>query len=850
MIAATPHVFSPVSEGCVGLNRLAHCCPLEVLDDGSRGISVSHLARIVVRCAQQFPREGVWFSDSFRRDEVATAISDDFQSIHTSEASRVSEGVSKSTDEWVPPSSRSVVGWDWEQGRSIPFSPRQLFACLRSLGPGTAHALFKFLASAFLDSPKYEPRLGTAPGEDRLDASSIPGCTLVEEIDDPAEDDETDSLERIIAAHGFSVDQPEAIVSQLSRLATDDNRAEFVDAALVCLHSVRHFLEQSAATSSGDSAKHLMRAISMIAGVLDKHASAKQVPWSVLTRTLDVIHGFLGFEAASDDSQQLSHPLTLPCTPPSLAWVGFTLLRDGACHALESKYPGARGFCSVPLIAGETLHSFSKRALQRAGLGFLSHTAGAFSIHALPSECEDLIDMDAPGETLTDVVPPLSSHPQVTSLGKVVSAKAGTKIALHWILAVRDGEPTSTPQQRPTVTTTHQPLSSLDFSWDELRQPATTDCMIVSEGHSRRRTRTQSADTPEQLVSQSVPITPKARAAHAEETVDVTDPDRPGCLQGQRFTPPPGEAAVLGAPCVPPSVLRHWAGSPVADEAQPESALVAPAVPSTTDEWKSLSNVVLADQIEQLCSAERATDLSLSVLRTGLRELQDRTHTRTASVLAELHTLGYPTVAHFALRAALAWDPLCITYSLQTVTNLGMNAEMREELWSCIELSITALTSSCGKNQRVAKDAIVTLRHLSYENDNNKSRIIAAGGLPAILDAMQSFPQSAQVQRQACMALRILSVHTTQGAHIKKTVLSIGGLPVLFEALSRHLRDPSVSLAVLQVMSCLLHVPDARHQPVHWGGKELLEEVARYHLRAGKADVSDLARHVIGRLHG
>ena len=59
----------------------------------------------------------------------------------------------------------------------------------------------------------------------------------------------------------------------------------------------------------------------------------------------------------------------------------------------------------------------------------------------------------------------------------------------------------------------------------------------------------------------------------------------------------------------------------------------------------------------------------------------------------------------------------------------------------------------------VQQEGCRALRNSSFNHAENKARIADAGGIEAVVAAMQTHMQSAEVQRKGCRALRNLSNH-------------------------------------------------------------------------------------------
>ncbi|KAA0166793.1 hypothetical protein FNF31_01168 [Cafeteria roenbergensis] len=263
----------------------------------------------------------------------------------------------------------------------------------------------------------------------------------------------------------------------------------------------------------------------------------------------------------------------------------------------------------------------------------------------------------------------------------------------------------------------------------------------------------------------------------------------------------------------------------------------------TRAECKRLDTRALAAHVHFVCTQPPGM-LDVAAMRDALRELQDRTHTRLADVLRTMKDVGYPEVAALALGAALAQDPLSLTYALQTVTNLGMQEGMRSRLGACgcIEAAARCLAPESKQQLRAVKDAIVALRHLAYENDDNKIRIIESGAMALTVDSMARFRESPQVQKQACKALKIFAVHTRRGDDVKHAVLAAGGVSALLHCLYSYHSDTQVATAALEAIATLCHLREARQVAARLHAARLLQDVSAFAYQTGDRHVQEACR--------
>lgn len=269
----------------------------------------------------------------------------------------------------------------------------------------------------------------------------------------------------------------------------------------------------------------------------------------------------------------------------------------------------------------------------------------------------------------------------------------------------------------------------------------------------------------------------------------------------------------------------------------------------TRSECQRLDVRQLAGHVMSICGHIPGA-VDTSALRDALRELQDRTHTRVSDELAKFRDHSYAEVATAALRASVGADPLALTYALQTVTNLGMQEAMRAQLGAlgCIELAAACMRPEAAQQQRAIKDAIVALRHLAYENDDNKIRIIESGAMSMVVVAMAAHRDSTQVQKQACNALKIFSVHTRRGDDVKRAVLAAGGVEALLETLFTCRGDPFVAIAAVNAIATVCHLREARARATEMHAAALVQDILVMAHHGGERKLYDACRQCLVRL--
>jgi hypothetical protein len=245
--------------------------------------------------------------------------------------------------------------------------------------------------------------------------------------------------------------------------------------------------------------------------------------------------------------------------------------------------------------------------------------------------------------------------------------------------------------------------------------------------------------------------------------------------------------------------------------------------------------------------AAAKTPAKLNDLRDKLRVLQDKTHQREEVMLRQLCALGYPELVTAAVQASSTGckDVIVASYALQSVGNLAMEDGNRQRLadLGCVELVVeamrahiglggggggaSAMPASASQGGRVLKDAIVALRHLAYENDASKKRVMDAGGVEAVVAAMNVFADNSHVQRQACSAVVVFAVHSSLGDAARARVLACGGLTAIIAALKRFGDDTQLLPQGIKALVSLVSYGDARAAARDAGLADLVEAIAK-----------------------
>ena len=121
------------------------------------------------------------------------------------------------------------------------------------------------------------------------------------------------------------------------------------------------------------------------------------------------------------------------------------------------------------------------------------------------------------------------------------------------------------------------------------------------------------------------------------------------------------------------------------------------------------------------------------------------------------------------------------------------------------------------------KDAIVALRHLAYENDASKKRVLDAGGVEAVITAMTVFKDNEAVQRQAASFVSLLAVHSVLlGDLARVRITEKGGVAAIVAALKKWKGDAQMEAAGIKALTSLSTLAEARAALVTAGVPDVL----------------------------
>ena len=382
----------------------------------------------------------------------------------------------------------------------------------------------------------------------------------------------------------------------------------------------------------------------------------------------------------------------------------------------------------------------------------------------------------------------------------------------------------------------------------------------------------------------------------------VLRPPPPAATANTSSVPPKAPASLLTAfPRVPPAAVTANVAAGAAQLAGTGVAVVRPGAggPALTAEMEKSLTAFAADVAARLRpfgvalalppaapkpffdyrkglpassipAAARSAN-KVNELRDWLRELQDRTHLRQEAQLRALGALGYPELVAAAVQAGAVGckDSIVASYALQSVGNLAMETSLRAHFadLGAIELVIDtmrahgssaapagAALAGGGGGGRVQKDAIVALRHLAYENDASKKRVLDAGGVEAVVSAMTAFGDNPHVQRQAAGAIALLAVHSALGDAARARVLGCGGLTAVVAAIRRWPEEKDLVSAGIKALSALVALTEARTAARAAGVLELIDAVAKKEKisiasgGAGGGELGELMRAMVRRL--
>jgi hypothetical protein len=244
------------------------------------------------------------------------------------------------------------------------------------------------------------------------------------------------------------------------------------------------------------------------------------------------------------------------------------------------------------------------------------------------------------------------------------------------------------------------------------------------------------------------------------------------------------------------------------------------------------------------------------LLRDVMREMQDKSHTRDERRLESLGGMGYLEIAVLALLVStyINRDELTASFACQTIGNLAMITLNRSRLaeLGAIEAVVHAMNST-REALRVQKDAVVALRHLAYENDGNKMRIIHTGGIRAVISIMNECsegPLALQVHRQCCGALSIFAVHSTLGDIAKREIVESGAVYAVIRTMRIHSTDLQLVVAAAKALGTLASRPEARSMAREAGCFDLFDYLAAQDSFAYSREFNEAARHALRRLRG
>jgi len=154
---------------------------------------------------------------------------------------------------------------------------------------------------------------------------------------------------------------------------------------------------------------------------------------------------------------------------------------------------------------------------------------------------------------------------------------------------------------------------------------------------------------------------------------------------------------------------------------------------------------------------------------------------------------------------------------------------------------------------RVLKDAVVGLRHVAYENDGNKARMVEAGGVGAVVRALAATATNTgapavQLQKQCFGALAIFAVHSAVGDAAKRAVIDAGGLPAMVRCMMTNIGDHQLVVAGLKAIGTLVSSAETRTLARDAGCGDLCDAIARADAAAPSRDVSEALRQTMKRL--
>jgi hypothetical protein len=128
-----------------------------------------------------------------------------------------------------------------------------------------------------------------------------------------------------------------------------------------------------------------------------------------------------------------------------------------------------------------------------------------------------------------------------------------------------------------------------------------------------------------------------------------------------------------------------------------------------------------------------------------------------------------------------------------------------------IETTVKALKKHSEDYEEVAREGCGVLMNVCRV-DNVGQAIVECGGITAIVQAMQFWPNDERVQSYACKAFDQLA--TLPNGSIRKKIIDTGGLVAIAEARTKHQNDISVRLPAEHALIALLcseRITNERH---------------------------------------
>ncbi|KAM5237615.1 armadillo repeat-containing protein 6 [Ctenodactylus gundi] len=297
-------------------------------------------------------------------------------------------------------------------------------------------------------------------------------------------------------------------------------------------------------------------------------------------------------------------------------------------------------------------------------------------------------------------------------------------------------------------------------------------------------------------------------------------------------------------------------------EMGPEEA-VAEAVEQFESQGVDLSNILkmapktLAGESQEPTHevVQTLEDLREAVACSGLRDVasslarfcdQCREHKACRFLVA--HKGAYPTVLAVCKLATTTSDQGLL---LQSLDALAVLTEGQPDLLDASGLQL--LTATLAQHADVAAVtcfAIRCVRHACLKHERNRQDLVRAGVLPLLTDAISRHGSHADVVREACWALRIMTfdddIRVPFGHahdHAKMIVQENRGLKVLVEAAQAFSDNPSVLGELCSTLSRLAVRNEFCQEVVDLGGLDVLVT-----LLTTCSDHQDLVKQVLSAL--